>query len=285
MNGRIVLVLKIAVLSLLLFVIYSVASVAVGLSNSAQGVDQAKAATLLLMVCVLDTIVLSYPVLRSRLTGWRLVLTIFFVFYGIVTFLSQIETVVFIKYLVDIVPAEMIPKLFVQGAIVAALFSPLIVLIHGKMKGEKKSVEMPRRLVMPLKEWIWRLILIAIIYVVIYISFGMFVFKPLAGDAFQEYYADLQMPAWILLFQVGRAMAWTVLALLVMRGMKGDWWEAGLAVSLLFSVLMGGLLLIPTDIMPDRIRLAHFVEVSTSNFLFGWLAVWLLSYRRRLSHK
>jgi len=52
---------------------------------------------------------------------------------------------------------------------------------------------------------------IAVVYVIIYISFGMFVFRPLAGEAFQEYYADLQMPGWILPFQMVRAMIWTAL--------------------------------------------------------------------------
>jgi ABC-type enterobactin transport system permease subunit len=61
--------------------------------------------------------------------------------------------------------------------------------------------------------------------------------------------------------------------------MKGGWWEAGLAVSLLFSVLMGSLLLIPTEIMPEKIRLAHLIEVSLSNFLFGWVVVWLFHRR------
>jgi len=70
---------------------------------------------------------------------------------------------------------------------------------------------------------------------------------------------------------------WTALALPVIRMMKGRWWEAGLAVALLFSVLMGFLLLLPNPYMPDTIRMAHFVEVSLSNFLFGWVVVWLLN--------
>lgn len=129
---------------------------------------------------------------------------------------------------------------------------------------------------MPWTEWAWKLILVAVIYVIVYISFGMFVFRPLAGEAFDEYYAGLQLPAWILPFQMVRGMIWTVLALPVIRMMKGDWWEAGLAVALLFSVLMGSLLLLPNPYMPDAVRLAHFVEVSSSNFLFGWIVVWLL---------
>jgi hypothetical protein len=240
---------------------------------------------MILLVSLLQTVVLSYPIIRSRWTGWPLVVTMIFVFYGVMTFLSQIETVVFLQYLEDVVPVEETPRLFLDGAITAALFSPLAVLIHGKMRGSEESQGPNRRLVMPWVEWVWKLIVIAVVYVFIYISFGMFVAVPLAGDAFQEYYADLQLPAWILPFQVVRAMIWTAIALPVIRMMKGRWWEAGLAVALLFSVLMGSLLLIPTEFMPEAIRLAHFVEVTSSNFLFGWIVVWLLNRHHGSLHE
>jgi len=268
---------KIIVLIFLLFVCYSIASMAVGLTDTAQTADLEGAIVALLIVCALQTIVLSYLIIRSRWTSWQLVLTIFFVFYGVMTFLSQIETVVFLRYLVDIVPAEIIPKLFMHGAIIAALFSPLAVLIHGRMKTAEESHELNQRIVMPYAEWVWKLILIAVIYVAIYVSFGMFVFRPLAGKAFQEYYTGLQLPVWILPFQMVRAMIWTALALPVIRMMKGRWWEAGLAVALLFSFLMSSQLLLPNEFMPDKIRMAHFVEVLSSNFLFGWIVVWLLN--------
>lgn len=273
----IMLGLKIIVLTFLLFVSYSIASMAVGLTDTAQTADLEGAIVALLIVCALQTIVLSYLIIRSRWTSWQLVLTIFFVFYGVMTFLSQIETVVFLRYLVDIVPAEIIPKLFMHGAIVAVLFSPLAVLIHGRMKTAEESYELNQRIVMPYAEWVWKLILIAVIYVAIYFSFGMFVFRPLAGEAFQEYYTGLQLPMWILPFQMVRAMIWTALALPVIRMMKGRWWEAGLAVALSFSFLMSSQLLLPNEFMPDKIRMAHFVEILSSNFLFGWIVVWLLN--------
>jgi len=256
--------LRVVVLTFILFLCYSIASVAVGLMNSAQTADQMGTMVTLLVVCALQTVVLTYPIVRSRWTGWKPILAIFFVFYGVMTFLSQIETVVFLNYFVDIVPAEMIPKLFMQGAITAALFSPLAVLIHGRMKGAGESQEPNRRVVMPWREWVWKLVLIGVVYVFIYIAFGAFVAIPLASKTFQEYYAGLQLPVWILPFQMVRAMIWTALALPVIRMMKGDWWEAGLAVALLFSVLMGSLLLLPNPYMPDAVRLAHFVEVSSS---------------------
>lgn len=86
-----------------------------------------------LLWAFLDVIVLSYPIVRSRWTGWRLAMTIFFVFYGVTTFLSQIRTVVLLQYMEDIVPVEETPRLFLNGAIAARIFSPFAVLVHGRM--------------------------------------------------------------------------------------------------------------------------------------------------------
>jgi hypothetical protein len=30
-------------------------------------------------------------------------------------------------------------------------------------------------------------------------------------------------------------------------------------------------------IMPDAVRLAHFKEIFSSNFIFGWFVVWVLN--------
>ncbi|NOY36846.1 MAG: hypothetical protein GXO83_04660 [Chlorobi bacterium] len=256
-----------------------------GLTESASPGDLKGTILALIGVCALQAGVLSYPVIRSGWTGWRLVLTIFLIFFGVMTFLTQIETVVFLRYLVNVVPAALIPKLFIQGAVIAALFSPLLVLIHGGMKKTAEIHETNRYPMIRLTDWIWKLTLIAVIYVFIYSLFGMFVFKPLAGEAFDNYYAGLKMPMWILPFQMFRALIWVVLALLVIRMMKGKWWESGLAVALLFSVLMSSQLLLHNDFMPDKIRLAHFVEVFSSNFLFGWIVVWLLSHHQNSSKK
>ena len=265
------LTLKMIILTFLLFICYLIASTAVGLTNT-QPAEPMSAIIALLIVCTFQSAVISYLIIHSRWTSWRLIVTIFLVFYGITTFQSQIEAVVFLHYLVNIIPEEIIPKLFIQGAITAALFSPSAVLIHGKSKmlAETKTPV--------LEKLVWKLTLIAIIYVVIYFSFGKFVFIPLAGVAFREYYGALKLPVWIILFEMMRGIIWAALALLVILMMKGNRWETGLAVSLSFSVLMGFLLLLPNPYMPDTIRIAHFVEVFSSNFLFGWIVVWLLEH-------
>jgi hypothetical protein len=272
----ILLPLKLALLTLILFVCFSVGSAVAGLSDSSRVADPAASTAALLAVCFLDTLALSYPILRSRWAGWPLVVSLALLFFGVMSFLSQIETVVFLEQLVSRVSPDLVPRVLVQGAVVAALFSPLAVLVHGRMRGAKEPPQPNSRLVMPWSEWAWKLLTVAVAYLLIYLSFGLFVATPLGGAAFQQYYAGLQMPWWMLPFQMGRAMIWTVLALPVIRMMKGSTWEAGLAVALLYSLLMGDLLLLPNPVMPDPVRIAHLVELLTSNFLFGWVVVWLL---------
>ena len=228
------------------------------------------------LVAFLDILVLSYMIVNSKWSGWKLVLATFAVFYGVTTFLSQIETIVFLTYFEEIIPAEMIPKLFVEGFIVAAVFSPIAVILHGKM--EESPQEYTKEFSLPLKAWIWKLLLIGIVYMFIYIAFGALVFKPLAGKAFDEYYANLQLPAWILPFQILRGIVWGLLAIPILK-MIDDWKKARLAVALLYSVLMASLLLVPNPYMPDVIRRAHFVEILLSNFLFGWLVVTIFHWR------
>ncbi len=288
-KAKLTLGLKIVALTIILFLCYSVANTVMGIvlpiptaelaTYFVQSIDPADAVLPLLIVCACHAAVLSYPIVRSRWTGWRLILAIFLVQYGVTTFLSAIEAVVFLKYLVDIMPAAMIPHQFAHGAVVAALFSPMAVLIHGKMTGARDTQKPDRMPDMGWMRWIGRLLAIGAIYVAVYFSFGLLVFMPLVGDAFQSYYGDLQTPAWMPLLQVARGIIWAILALPVIRMMEGQRWESNLAVALLFSVLMGFLLLMPNPIMPEAIRRAHFVEVTSSNFLFGWIVAWVLQRR------
>jgi hypothetical protein len=85
----------------------------------------------LLAVCFLDTMVLAYIILRSRWSSWRLIVTVFYAFYGVMPFIAQIETLVF-----HILPLGVLPRLILMCVLVAAPFSLLAVLILGKGKAD-----------------------------------------------------------------------------------------------------------------------------------------------------
>jgi hypothetical protein len=237
----------------------------------------------LLAVCFLDTLVLTYVILRSRWSGWRLIATVFYVFYGVMTFISQIESAVF-----NILPPGVLPRLFLMGVLVTAPFSLLAVLILGKGKADKTTFNEPNsRLQMPIKEWALKLAAIAIIYMILYSTFGYFI--AWKNPAIQAYYGGIDEGSffahmkvvftsapWLEPFQALRGILWALLALPVIRMMKGRWQEAAIAVGLLFAVLMNSQLLLPTPLMPEAVRMTHLLETASYNFIFGTLIVWLL---------
>ena len=294
MKATLLIAIRLVALTILYFVCFAVVSGAL-LSPAAQQSDPGQAGgalAALLTVSILNAAVLAYVIIRSRWIGWKLMLTIFFVFYGVTTLMPQIETAFFLTRL----PPGMLPRLFLAGAIIAALFSPLAVLILGKRKPcepkDEANNQSHLRLNMPLGEWVGKLCLIVIAYVVIYFTFGYFIaWKSAAvrayyggqdpGSLLTQMSSVIRETPWLIPLQAVRAILWAAIAVPVIRMMKGRWWEAGLAVALLFGVVATSLLLLPNPLMPRDVRMVHLLETATSNFLFGWLVVVVLCRRGR----
>lgn len=270
--------IKIVILTLLLFGLHSVDFLGLRL---AEGVQTAPA--LVLLVSFLHACVISYPILRAHWNSWRLIGAIFLLYYGVMYLMTAIEAV----YLPEILTPAMVLSLLVNGAITAAVFSILAVWIHGRMKGNEAEKEPNQRLVMSWAQWIWRLGLIAISYVFLYILFGAAVFMPIAGALDPRGLAEasaLSLPNWIIPFQALRGLMWAVLALPVIRMMRGRAWEAGLAVAFSFAVVMGANQLLALD-LSTGLRAAHIAEIFGENFALGWMVVWLLHRRNGQGEK
>ena len=285
MKATVVIAIRLLALTVLYFICFAAVSAALLPAPSEQPapVQAGAAIVALLAVSLLNTLVLGYIILRSRWAGWKLVLAIFFVFYGVMTVMPQIETAFFLTRL----PPGMLPRLFLSGAIIAALFSSLAVLILGKRRSNPTESNRHSRLEMPVGEWVGKLSLIVIAYLIIYFTFGYFIaWKSAAvrayygGDDPGNFLAQMRSVVrdtpLLLPLQVVRAILWTAIAVPVIRMMKGQWWEAGLAVALLFAVVMNSQLLLPNPLMPQEVRMVHLLETATSNFLFGWLIVLIL---------
>ena len=284
------LALKVIVLTIILFVCIAVAGGVVGLSDAAQTSEPAgRAALRLIAVCFLEVTVLTHLIVRSRWTGWPLMAAGFFVFYGVTTFMPQIESAVFLTRL----PAGTVPRLFLMGLLIAAPFSVLAVLILGKWKADTGDTTPNPRLVMTTREWAWKLTVIVLAYVILYFTFGYYI--AWRNPAVLEYYRGVDEGAflvhmgtvvrdapWLIPFQIVRALCWVALALPVVRMLKGQWQETALSLALLFAVVMNAQLLLPNPYMPEPVRMAHLVETASSNFIFGWLVGWLLTQRQEL---
>ena len=303
MNAKqiVTLGLKVIGLAIILVLCFMVASAVSGLTATAsESIDgqavqasaepspaEAGASLLgLFWVSLVETVVLTIVILRSRGWGWKLVGAIFLAFYGVNTVVAQIESLV---YLPDQLPPGMIPQLFTVGAIQAGLFSPLAVLILGKIRRGPESPTPNPRLILPAGEWAWKLAVIAIACVVLYYSFGYFV--AWKNPAVQAYYGGIDPGSffaqiagiwatspWMFLLQALRAMLWVAFSLPVIRMHQGRPWEVAVTVGLLFAVWTVQLLL-PNPFMPPAVARAHLVETAPFNLIFGCLVGWLLSQR------
>src|SRR5882724_9286317 len=285
MKATVIIAIRLLALTVLYFICFAAVSAALlpAASEQPATVQAGAALVALLAVSLLNTLVLGYVIIRSRWAGWKLVLAIFFVFYGVMTVMPQIETAFFLTRL----PPGMLPRLFLSGAIIAALVSSLAVLILGKRRSNPTESNRHSRLDMPVGEWVGKLSLIVIAYLVIYFTFGYFIaWKSAAvrayyggsdpGSFLAQMRSVVRDTPLLLPLQVVRAILWTAIAVPVIRMMKGQWWEAGLAVGLLVAVVMNSQLLLPNPLMPQEVRMVHLLETATSNFLFGWLMVLIL---------
>ncbi len=238
----------------------------------------------LLVVSLIDSLVLSLLILRSRWYGVALVAAIFVVHFGVETFMSQIETVFFNTSVQ--MGTDVLAGVVTSGFLRALLFAPLAVLIWGKWRS-KPGAENVAGTSLPRAEWVKRFALLAAAYLVVYIVFGYFV--AWQSPAVREYYtgttAILPFPVHLLnmitdnlvlpLFQILRGILWAGLALLVVRMTKGQPWQVCAAVALSFAILLSSGLIFPNPYMPVPVRQAHFLELFSSMLVYGLIAGWV----------
>jgi len=236
-----------------------------------------------LLAALVCTSLLGALILYSRWGGWRLMLALGFSYYGIQTFMAQIETAYFGPAFG--VPSSDLPGLFAMSLVVIFVFIPLAVVVLGKGRQPAQSGEENRRLQMPAGEWLWKLALIAVAYLVLYFGFGYFVawqnpnlVAMYGGGTNTEVFDNARLVP----FQVLRSGLWVLFALPVIRMSRPGVWGTAILIGLLYALPMSIGLVGPNPYMPDAsVRLSHFIEIITSNFLFGLIVTHLLLWRRK----
>jgi hypothetical protein len=254
------------------------------------GVEPISPGLAILLVSGLNTVVMSWLILRSRLTGWSLAAAMVLLFYGVQTFMPQVESLIFQANpgYASHLPAAVIPRLFLAGLLHAGLWIPLAIRILGRWRPGSSSPGPGRPPALP-AGWTWKLPLAALAYAAVYFTFGYYV--AWRNPAITAYYGGtdpgsfwaqignvVRDTPWLPAAQALRGLLWTALALVVMRITRASGLEKALATGVLFAVVMTSGLLLPNPYMPFEVRMVHLVETASSNFLFGALLVWLLGH-------
>ncbi len=240
----------------------------------------------LLIFGIINMLLLVGLILSSRWSGWKLALLIGFAYYGAVTFLTQIEAWYFMANVTF--DPKILPGLFIMGLPIAFIYIPLAVLILGKRR-KTDNTKPTSALIFPLRQWLWKLFIIAIIYILLYWTAGYFIawqnadlraFYGSQGDIlpFWEHTAkSLQTNPGLFPFQALRAMLWTLCAIPIIRGSKLNVWWTAILVGLFFTIPQISGLILENPLMPiASVRLSHMIEGIASNFVFGMIIVWLL---------
>jgi len=285
----ITLVAKIFFLTLILLFCFILAALISGISDppadSLSSQDNNGSIMLTLLISsFIEVLIISYIILRSRWTGWKLIGAVFLSFYGSMTVIAQIESII---YLPEKLPHTLILKLFFMGLIMTTIFVPIAVLMLGKMKETFPDEKDNFRLVMPKSEWILKLFILTLIYLFLYYSFGYYIAwkNPVVrtyyggtdpGNFIAQLYFIWKSTPWMFPLQAIRALLWIILVLPLIRMLKGNSWELSFVMAIFFSV-WSLQLLIPNPYMPAEVASAHLIETLFSNFIFGWILGWLMS--------
>ena len=290
------LIFKIILLTVVMFLCFAIAAGMAGLGTTNQSPEEASQAALALVgVCLINTLVLTYAILRSRWYGLKLIGVVWLIHFGVETFMSQIETL-FFGSAFNISTTEM-QGIVLSGLLRALFFAPAAVFILGKLKPVEAQEDTNPCLIMPLRKWVWQLALLPVIYVCLYFLFGYYIAWQ-SADVRQFYAGSINIKPFfehmlgivqdtphLFLFQAFRGVLWIGLALPIIKMMTGKWWETPLAIGLLFGSLLTVQLLLPNPYMPTSVRLAHFIETSTSTFIYGGAIGWLFRYHYFAKHQ
>ncbi len=248
-------------------------------------VNPEAAARTLFFVCLAQGVVFTYLILRSRWSGWKLAGAVFLALFGVGNLHAGIETAVYLRH---VAPRNMPADLLLMGIIEAALFAPLAVLVLGKIRWKAEDSRAGFRPKTPPLTWIWKSLAAAVAYLFLYYLFGYYVaWKNPAvrtfyggtdpGSFFKQVALVASAQPWMLPLQALRGFLYVLFTLPVIRMLKGRPWETALALGLLYSVVGGLMLLMPNPYFPDAVRMAHLVETTSENFLFGAFVGWLFS--------
>ena len=217
----------------------------------------------LLAANLLSVVALSSAAVKSGWSRARLLPALFGLGFGI-ALVNGIEASFFLNF-----PEISWARVILQQGIAQAILSATVTLLFGGRHTQDES-QVDWLGGRPVASAIGRFLASDALYVVIYFAFGM-----LVVPFVREWYATQHIPAFktiVTLQFLLRGPVFVGLSILLARMLKVRGAAGALLVGLIFTTLTGiTQLMVPSAVFPDAVRWAHFCEVSSSMFLFGFV--------------
>lgn len=200
----------------------------------------------LVIVCTATVLVVMSVIHSSRWHGWKLIAAMAVAFYLVMTLVTQLEAWYFLLGIT--VGPELMARLFLQGIPTAFLFIPIVILFMGRLRPLAGEATSQAIVPMPLKEWLWKLGVIYLAYLVLYYTAGYFIawqnpdvraFYGSPGEAlpfFQQMAHIFTSDPWLTPYQFLRTLIWVAGAYPIIRGSRLPLWQTAVVVGLALSV-------------------------------------------------
>ena len=238
-----------------------------------------------LLIAFINTLIICALILASRYGSLKHAMILAFSYYGAVTFVMQIETWYFLSSIN--ISLQLLSRIFIMGIPTAFILIPLAVWILGRGNNTLAHTSglVPK---IPIKQYIWKFLVAAIIYLILYLLAGYFIawqnsevraFYGRPGEPlpFLSHIVDtLHNDPLFFPFQLFRGCIWALCALPIIRGSSINPWGTALLVGLFLSLPQNLVHLLENPLMPiASVRFSHLIETIPSTFIFGVIAVWL----------
>ncbi len=211
---------------------------------------------------------------------------LFVAIFMVMTFLSTVEAVFFTTFVTTAnfaaLPMQAVTEALL-ALLVAWLFPPVSV-----------TETLPQAIRATLAErsafsWAWRFVVAGVLYVPIYLFFGM-----LVAPIVVPYYTALDLPLVIPSFSVmipvevvrGLLFAASLFPLIAL--LRGSRWRMAFWLGLTIAALGGWAPLLAGSFLPTTLRIVHGVEITADSFVQGLMLAWLLGvgvWRTRTASK
>jgi hypothetical protein len=217
---------------------------------------------------LLVAMVLAFLAIRSDWSGIRLALALSAIPL-LINLTNDIDGIVFLTSGIEW--KKEIMRLFLASALAV----PLWMLIFSRREEGPRANYCPFKS-RPISEKLWRFAISDVAYCILYFVAGTTIW--FASSHLRDFYATQTIPPAgkllaLQLFVRGPLYVAVCLLMARMMGLPGRRGAAALGAA--FAILNVVALLVPNQVFPDAVRWAHFYEVVSSSFLFGFFVGWI----------
>jgi len=219
----------------------------------------------------LVALLLGYYICRATLSGLKLGLAVFLIYFMIGHFNTLVEA-----YIFNVTDREQTTFEMLNGFLASMLFCPLYIFMY-RNRGVLQPLTFATR---SFFGWLWRILVANFLYLIFYITAGLIL--SVVYPQLMEFYEG-KIPPFDIMIKTQlylRGFIFIGVALLILRSVDVSQLKKAVFIGLVFAIL-GGIapLIQPHELMPGYVRLGHGVEVGISNFLYGFVISYLLGQK------